>query len=52
LPSIRRCKNKRCEYNIEGAYCEAVEIVIDEFGECEAFEYKQEETEDVYNTCV
>ena len=37
MPCIRGCKNINCNYNSEGCYCEALEIELDERGECVTF---------------
>ena len=49
MPCIKTCKNEKCEYNSNGCYCDAAEIDIDEYGECETFWPKQEEAEDGNN---
>ena len=43
MPCIRRCKNEKCDYNSNGCYCDALEVEIDEDGECETFWSKQED---------
>ena len=46
MPYIRTCRNKRCEYNSNGCYCDAIEVEVDDFGCCETFEYEQEDAKD------
>ena len=43
MSCIKGCKNEKCTYNSHGCYCEATEVEIDEYGECETFLPKQEE---------
>lgn len=45
---VRKCHNKSCECNIDGAYCDACEITIGEGGVCESF-YPRIETQDKEN---
>ena len=45
MPCIKGRKNVNCEYNSNGCYCDAPEIDIDEYGECETFWPKQEDRE-------
>lgn len=33
---VRKCYNKDCECNIDGAYCGADEIIISEDGACDS----------------
>ena len=47
MPWIKGCKNEKCEYNRSGCYCDAIEVDIDEYGECETFCRKEEESKDV-----
>ena len=37
MPSIRRCRNEHCECNVDGIYCDAVEVELNEDGVCETF---------------
>lgn len=46
MPNIRTCRNEKCEYNINGCYCDALEVEVDEFGSCETFDTKWEDNED------
>ena len=43
MPWIKTCRNEKCEYNRNGCYCDAPEIDIDEYGDCETFWLAQEE---------
>ena len=45
MPSIRGCKNEKCNYNCEGCYCDALEIELDEHGNCATFWPDHEEEE-------
>jgi hypothetical protein len=47
MANIRRCYNENCQWNIDGSYCDGVDIVIDSDGCCEDFQQKEsEELED------
>ena len=46
MSNIRRCYNEKCEYNIDGSYCDGVDIVIDSDGCCEDFRPKENEVKD------
>ena len=37
MANIRRCYNENCECNIDGVYCDGVDIVIGADGCCEDF---------------
>ena len=37
MANIRRCYNENCECNIDGCYCDGVDIVIGSDGYCEDF---------------
>ena len=37
MPSIRRCRNEDCECNVDGIYCDAIEVELNEDGVCETF---------------
>ena len=43
MANIRRCYNEKCEYNIDGTYCDVPEIVIGADGCCEDFRPKKNE---------
>ena len=45
LPSIRRCYNEKCQWNVDGSYCDGVDIVIDADGCCEDFQQKENDNE-------
>ena len=42
MPCIRRCRNENCECNVDGCYCDAVEVELNEDGVCETFYPKLE----------
>ena len=46
MANIRRCYNEKCEYNIDGSYCDGFDIVIDSDGFCEDFRPKENEVKD------
>ena len=37
MATIRKCYNETCECNVEGAYCDACEIIISDSGMCESY---------------
>jgi hypothetical protein len=37
MPCIRRCRNENCECNVDGIYCDAIEVELNEDGVCETF---------------
>ena len=43
MANIRRCHNEKCENNIDGSYCDGVDIVMDSNGCCEDFQQKESE---------
>ena len=46
MSRVRKCYNENCECNIDGAYCEADEIVISDYGVCESYCPKIEKEKD------
>jgi hypothetical protein len=42
MPSIRRCRNENCECNVDGSYCDAIEVELNEDGVCETAAYMSE----------
>ena len=46
MANIRRCYNENCQYNLYGAYCDILDVVIDANGCCEDFRQKESVTED------
>jgi hypothetical protein len=45
MSTIRKCHNENCENNVEGAYCNACEVVISEDGVCESYYPKTKEVD-------
>ena len=43
MARVRKCYNESCEYNVDGAYCDACEITISDDGVCESYFPKTEE---------
>lgn len=37
MADIRKCYNAECEFNVEGIYCDACEIIISDCGMCDSF---------------
>ena len=46
MSRVRKCYNESCECNVDGAYCDACEITISEYGVCESYCPKLEEKND------
>lgn len=45
MADVRKCYNAECEFNVEGIYCDACEIIISDCGMCDSF-YPKEKMED------
>ena len=37
MTNIKRCYNENCECNIDGCYCDGIDIIIGSEGCCESF---------------
>lgn len=37
MSRIGKCYNENCEYNIDGVYCDAYEVILSEDGVCETY---------------
>ena len=45
MANVRKCYNESCEFNIDGVYCDAYEIVLGDEGICETCYPKSDEEE-------
>ena len=37
MANIKRCYNENCECNVDGCYCDGIDIIIGSEGCCESF---------------
>lgn len=45
MATVRKCYQEDCECNIDGAYCDACEVIIGTNGDCLTYCQKCEENE-------
>ena len=49
MADVRKCYNAECEFNVEGIYCDACEIIISDCGMCDSFYPREKENNNEKN---